>query len=106
MSTWISSLAAALCLASCLIAPSVLAEQDPRIFVVEDNGMGIDSAHQAVIFEKFRQVGDPLTAKPAGTGLGLAITYGIVERHGGSLSARNAPGGGAVFRLRLPLSGH
>ncbi|HNH90712.1 MAG TPA: ATP-binding protein, partial [Thiobacillaceae bacterium] len=48
------------------------------------------------------------TTKPVGkgTGLGLAITYGIVERHGGILSAGNAPGGGAVFTLKLPLAKH
>jgi signal transduction histidine kinase len=40
---------------------------------VQDNGVGISREHQAAIFEKFRQVGDTLTQKPAGTGLGLAI---------------------------------
>ena len=37
--------------------------------------------------------------------LGLAIARGIVEMHGGSISAANRPGGGAVFRFDLPVVG-
>ncbi|HUP50329.1 MAG TPA: ATP-binding protein [Thermoanaerobaculia bacterium] len=37
-----------------------------------------------------------------GAGLGLAIVRGIVEAHGGTVSASNAPGGGAVFTLVIP----
>ncbi|MCB1954851.1 MAG: PAS domain-containing protein [Rhodocyclaceae bacterium] len=65
-----------------------------------DNGPGIDKQHMAQIFDPF------FTTKPVGqgTGLGLAISYGIVERHGGQLAARNHPEGGAEFRLSLPLA--
>ena len=38
-----------------------------------------------------------------GTGLGLAITYGIIQEHGGRISAANHPDGGAVFTLQLPV---
>jgi two-component system sensor histidine kinase HupT/HoxJ len=64
-----------------------------------DNGPGIAPADLGRIFDPF------YTTKPVGkgTGLGLAISYGIVERHGGELSVANAPDGGSVFTLSLPL---
>jgi signal transduction histidine kinase len=70
----------------------------------EDNGVGVSREHQAVIFEKFRQVGDTLTQKPAGTGLGLAICRQIVERLGGRLWLESEPGRGSVFSFSLPLA--
>ncbi|HEX4764172.1 MAG TPA: sensor histidine kinase [Usitatibacter sp.] len=73
---------------------------------VADNGVGIDPQHQAAIFEKFRQVGDTLTHKPAGTGLGLAICRQIVVRLGGRLWVESSPGSGAVFSFTLPLATH
>jgi two-component system, NtrC family, sensor histidine kinase HupT/HoxJ len=63
-----------------------------------DNGPGIAADALDHLFEPFyttKQVGQ-------GTGLGLSISYGIVERHGGSLVARNREGGGAEFVLTLP----
>jgi signal transduction histidine kinase len=71
---------------------------------VEDNGVGISPEHQATIFEKFRQVGDTLTRKPAGTGLGLAICRQIVTRLGGRLWVRSGAGNGSVFSFTLPLA--
>jgi two-component system sensor histidine kinase HupT/HoxJ len=67
---------------------------------LRDNGPGIDPASLAHVFEPF------FTTKAVGkgTGLGLAISYGIVERHGGTLTAANHPDGGAVFCLTLPLA--
>ena len=40
-----------------------------------------------------------------GTGIGLAIVKTIVEAHSGTVSAETLPGGGASFRLRLPVQG-
>jgi Na+/proline symporter/signal transduction histidine kinase len=72
---------------------------------VADNGPGIRPADQQLIFEKFRQVGDTLTDKPAGTGLGLPISRRIVEHFGGRLWVDSVPGEGATFRFFLPFAG-
>lgn len=68
---------------------------------IEDDGCGIAAENLQRIFDPF------FTTKPVGkgTGLGLSISYAIVEQHGGELRAENAPEGGAVFVLSLPLGG-
>ena len=70
---------------------------------IADNGIGISSEHQSVIFDKFRQVGDTLTSKPKGSGLGLAISRQIIEHLGGRLWVTSAQGAGATFSFTLPL---
>lgn len=70
---------------------------------VADNGPGVAAEFREIIFERFRQIGDPLTGKPAGTGLGLAISRMIMSRLGGSIWVEDAAGGGALFKMRLPL---
>jgi len=68
---------------------------------IADNGPGIHPAAQAVIFEKFRQVGDK-SANPLGTGLGLPISREIIEHFGGRISVHSSPGDGAIFTFELP----
>jgi Na+/proline symporter/signal transduction histidine kinase len=70
---------------------------------VHDNGPGVAEAHQELIFEKFRQVGDTLTEKPQGTGLGLPISRQIIQYLGGTLWVTSRPGQGATFSFTLPL---
>jgi C4-dicarboxylate-specific signal transduction histidine kinase len=66
--------------------------------LVEDSGPGIDAQHIDRIFEPF------FTTKEAGrgTGLGLAITAGIVQEHGGRISAATSSLNGALFTIELP----
>lgn len=66
---------------------------------VIDNGPGIEEDKLPHIFDPFYT-----TKGEAGTGLGLAISKRIAEECGGSLTARNRPEGGAIFRLELPIA--
>ena len=70
---------------------------------VTDRGPGVTPEQLDRIFEPFVQVGPE--GRRRGTGLGLAITRGIVESHGGTVSARSAPGAGATFTVSLPIKG-
>lgn len=71
---------------------------------VHDSGPGIPPEHLARIFDRFYKVDAARAAAEAqsGSGLGLSIVKAIVERHGGTLTASNAPGGGAMFEISLP----
>jgi signal transduction histidine kinase len=64
---------------------------------VRDTGPGISPEVGARLFEQF------FTTKPQGTGLGLSITRQIVEEHGGHIRWTNAPDGGAMFLVSLPI---
>jgi Na+/proline symporter/nitrogen-specific signal transduction histidine kinase len=71
---------------------------------VRDNGPGIAPQDLEFIFDKFRQGGDTLTAKPAGTGLGLHISRQIIEHFGGRMWVESRPGEGACFSFTLPVA--
>ena len=79
------------------------ADDSVRI-VVRDTGAGIPPEHLARIFDRFYKVDAARsgTTVPSGSGLGLSIVRAIVERHAGTVTAANAPEGGATFELVLP----
>jgi C4-dicarboxylate-specific signal transduction histidine kinase len=66
---------------------------------VEDTGAGIPEELKSRLFEPFFTTKAP----GKGTGLGLSLSFAIAERHGGSLRASDATGGGARFTLELPF---
>lgn len=72
---------------------------------VRDSGVGIPSDAIEQIFERFYRVDSSRNRASGGSGLGLAIVRAVVEAHGGIILARNAQGGGAEFRVSLPLEG-
>ena len=70
------------------------------VVAIRDDGEGMPESDRARIFEPFfttKEVGQ-------GTGLGLSVSYGIVQRHGGSLEVDSQPGCGATFTLTVPVS--
>ncbi len=68
---------------------------------IRDTGHGLGGASLSELQEPF------VTSRESGRGmgLGLAISAGIVREHHGTLQARNRPGGGALFRVEIPVSG-
>ena len=73
-------------------------QEEDLVITVADDGEGIEPEHLSRIFEPF------FTTKSAGkgTGLGLSIVQGIIEEHGGAISAASEPGRGTEFTVVLP----
>ena len=72
---------------------------DDRIEItVEDTGPGMSTEVKEKLFQPF------VTTKPNGMGVGLSVCRNIIESHGGWIRGENRPGGGAIFRVNLPVS--
>lgn len=71
---------------------------------VHDSGEGIPEEALPYIFERFYRADKARDREKGGFGLGLAIARQLAQAHDGSLTAENHPQGGALFRLRIPLT--
>jgi signal transduction histidine kinase len=77
---------------------------DHLIFTVRDQGPGISSENQALLFRQFSRLADAQTRGIPGSGLGLYISKRIVEGHGGHIWVDSEVGGGSSFSFTLPLA--
>ena len=82
---------------------SLAAREGEATIEVADSGPGIPAADREVVFERFRQLDGSSTRLHGGTGLGLTISKDFVEEHAGRLWAADAPEGGALLVVELPL---
>jgi two-component system OmpR family sensor kinase len=71
---------------------------------VSDEGPGLAPEEAARVFERFYRADPSRTRASGGTGLGLSIVAALVAAHGGTVDVETAPGQGATFRVRLPLT--
>jgi CheY-like chemotaxis protein len=86
---------------------ALVAEQGPgRLLLhVRDNGIGLSDEHLQEIFSMFSQVDAVTDRAQGGLGIGLALSRGLVQLHGGTLSARSeGPGRGSQFTVCLPMA--
>jgi signal transduction histidine kinase len=74
------------------------------VISVLDKGRGVPQAVLADIFRPFYRVGDARDRQSGGIGLGLSISHRAVQAHGGTVTASNAPAGGLLVEIHLPIS--
>lgn len=79
----------------------VSADADSLVVEVQDRGPGIPESDLPRLFQQFFRSSH---GRPTGTGLGLWISRGLIESHGGSLTAMSAEATGSQFRFTLPLN--
>ncbi len=81
------------------------AEADTKYVTISvmDTGVGVAKEEQDLVFQKFRQSGNPLTREHAGTGLGLSIVRELCKLLSGEVTLQSELGRGSTFTVRIPL---
>jgi two-component system, chemotaxis family, CheB/CheR fusion protein len=87
---------------------NILVRAEPRderaVILIKDSGIGIDPDHLPRIFDLFTQVDSSTRRTHSGLGIGLSLVKGLVELHGGTITARSEGlGKGSEFEVSLPL---
>jgi hypothetical protein len=77
---------------------------DQAALDVADDGPGVPADDRTRIFERFVRLDDARARADGGSGLGLAIVAEVVAAHDGKVWVEESPGGGALFRVRLPAA--
>jgi signal transduction histidine kinase len=85
------------------VAIKIYRHGDGARLSVRDQGSGVPSEFRTRIFDRFAQADATNTRQKGGSGLGLSIVKQIVDRLGGTVGFLDAPGGGTVFYVELPI---
>jgi len=85
------------------VAIRVAWSDDQAMLAIGDEGPGVPSEHRERIFHRFFRLDEARSRGRGGAGLGLAIAKWAVDIHGGQIMVDPRPGGGAEFRILLPL---
>jgi signal transduction histidine kinase len=86
------------------VTVAVRREGERAVVEVADDGDGVPEADRERVFERFVRLDAARSRDEGGAGLGLAIARDVAVRHGGTLTVGEAPAGGALFELRLPVA--
>lgn len=81
-----------------MVVIGLVPADDGIVLLVDDEGPGVPAEHREQVFRRFWR-----GTERGGTGLGLYIVRGLVDAHGGTVRVEAAPGGGARFRVQLPV---
>ncbi len=77
--------------------------ENALVVEVRDHGEGIPAQLRSKVFERFYRADNSRNRETGGSGIGLSIVQTIIERHDGKIEIHETPGGGATFRIELPL---
>ena len=81
-------------------------DQEWALLTIADTGIGIPPEELGRVFERFYRGRASRLLSVPGTGLGLAICKDVVESYHGRITAENAPEGGSIFTVCLPIEGN
>jgi two-component system OmpR family sensor kinase len=85
------------------VAVHISSDGTNAVVEVEDHGPGLTPTQATQVFDRFYRADPSRSRTQGGSGLGLAIVDAVVRAHGGTPSVHDTPGGGATFRVELPI---
>ena len=85
------------------ITTTIKFKKDTLFVEVQDNGIGIDTNKQKIIFDSFNQADNSITRKYGGTGLGLSISHKLISMMNGELKVKSKLNKGSTFYFKIPI---